>query len=76
MHNASEGTESLGCNMEKRCKPGSRHTRMRLVTPPAEFDALLHDIEMEEIPERLLELAMQLQAALVERRKMEESADS
>jgi hypothetical protein len=62
--------------MEKRCKPGSRHTRVRLVAPPAEFDALLHDIEMEKTPARLLELAIQLQAALAERRKLEDVSES
>lgn len=34
-----------------------------------EFDHLLRQIEKEPVPERLLELALKLQAALVERRE-------
>lgn len=36
---------------------------------PGEYDRLLKEIEKEEMPERLLELALKLQAALVERRR-------
>lgn len=38
-------------------------------TAPGEFDHLLREIEKEPVPERLLELALKLQAALVEQRK-------
>lgn len=34
-----------------------------------EFDHLLRQIEKEPVPERLLELALKLQAALIERRE-------
>lgn len=37
-------------------------------TAPGEFDHLLRQIEKEPVPERLLALALELQAALVERR--------
>ena len=37
---------------------------------PGEYDHLLRQIEKEEIPERLLDLALKLQAALVERRRL------
>ncbi|HRP77857.1 MAG TPA: hypothetical protein PL183_02015 [Aquamicrobium sp.] len=37
-------------------------------TARGEFDQLLREIEKEPVPERLLELALKLQAALVERR--------
>lgn len=37
-------------------------------TAAGEFDELLRRIEAEPLPERLLELALKLQAALVERR--------
>ena len=44
---------------------------------PGEFGHLLREIEKEAVPERLLELALKLQAALVEQRKQHESeADS
>ena len=36
-------------------------------TAAAEFDHLLREIEKEAVPERLLELALQLQTALAER---------
>ncbi|MGI6246564.1 MAG: hypothetical protein ACOYJQ_12440 [Pseudochelatococcus sp.] len=36
---------------------------------PGEFDRLLREIENEAAPARLLELALELQAALVELRK-------
>lgn len=38
-------------------------------TVPGEFDRLLWEIETEPVPERLLELALKLQTALVEQRK-------
>lgn len=37
-----------------------------------EFDDLLREIEKEPVPERLLELAQKLRAALLERRKKRE----
>jgi hypothetical protein len=44
---------------------------------PGEFDHLLREIEKEPVPERLLELAQRLQAALAEQRKRREGeADS
>jgi len=36
---------------------------------PGEFDALLRQIEQEPVPERLLDLARQLQAVLARRRR-------
>lgn len=36
---------------------------------PGEFERLLLEIEKEPVPERLLELALKLQAALMERRE-------
>lgn len=45
--------------------------KLRPVRPdpaPGEFDDLLRAIEKEAVPERLLDLALRLQAALVERR--------
>lgn len=54
--------------MQKRKRPA--------VAPPPkadldtlELDLLLHEIEKEAVPERLLDLARQLQAALVEKRR-------
>lgn len=41
-------------------------------TTRGEFDSLLREIEKEAVPERLLDLARQLQAALVESRKCRE----
>lgn len=42
----------------------------------AEFAELLGEIEKEPVPERLLELALKLQVALVEnRRRREDEAD-
>ena len=46
--------------------------KLRRVDPdsaPAEFEELLREIENEPVPDRLLELALQLQAALAERRR-------
>lgn len=42
-------------------------------TPRGEFDDLLREIADEAVPERLLDLARQLQAALAERRMREDS---
>lgn len=36
---------------------------------PGEFGLILREIEKEVVPERLLELALKLQAALVDQRK-------
>ena len=56
---------------EQDC-PGEREasaTETVTETMPGEFDHLLRQIEKEPVPERLLELALKLQAALVERRE-------
>lgn len=53
--------------MHKYGSPGKLR-RVRPDPAPGEFDDLLRAIEKEAIPERLLDLARQLQAALVERR--------
>lgn len=42
---------------------------------PPEIGMLLQEIEREPIPERLLQLARQLQAALSERRRKEEEEE-
>lgn len=39
---------------------------------PGEYGHLLREIEKEPVPERLLELALKLQAALVEERRRQE----
>lgn len=41
-----------------------------------EFDDLLREIEKEPVPERLLDLALKLQAALVEQRRRREDEGS
>lgn len=43
---------------------------------PGEFDRLLREIENEPVPARLLELALELQAALVERRRQRAEDES
>lgn len=53
--------------MQKQDSLGKRH-RVSPDPVPGEFDDLLREIEKEAVPERLLELARQLQAALVESR--------
>lgn len=63
--------ESLGCDMRKPDSRGKRH-RDGLDAARGELDSLLREIEKEEVPERLLDLARQLQAALVENRKRQE----
>ena len=55
--------------------PDDRHAR----APEAmreELDLLLKEIENEPMPERLLELALKLQAALVERRGRREEEEN
>lgn len=66
------GPESLGRDMQKQDSPGKLH-RISLDTAPGEFDELLREIEKEAVPERLLDLARQLQAALVESRRRQEN---
>lgn len=53
------------------------HDRLaRLPAPaPGEFDCLLQEIEKEPVPERLLELALKLQAALVAHRRRREDEE-
>lgn len=53
--------------MQKQDSLGTLH-RVSPDPTPGEFDDLLKQIEKEAVPERLLDLARQLQAALVERR--------
>lgn len=69
------GPESLGRDMQKHGSLGKVH-RVKLDPAPGEFDDLLREIEKEAVPERLLELARQLQAALVESRKRQEQESS
>lgn len=45
-------------------------------TVPGEFGRLLREIENEAVPARLLELALELQAALVERRRRQRDEES
>ena len=54
--------------MQKQCSQGNL-PRVEADHVPGEFDDLLRQIEKEPVPERLLELALKLQAALVEQRK-------
>ena len=54
--------------MQKQCSQGNL-PRVEADPVPGEFDDLLRQIEKEPVPERLLELALKLQAALVEQRK-------
>lgn len=42
---------------------------------PGEFDEILRQIEKEPIPERLLELALKLQSALMERRRQDSQCE-
>lgn len=44
--------------------------------PRGEFDTLLREIEKETVPERLLELALKLQEALGERRRLHRQEES
>ncbi|MGV6874174.1 hypothetical protein ACUSIJ_15990 [Pseudochelatococcus sp. B33] len=44
-------------------------------TAPGEFDRLLREIEKEAVPARLLELALELQAALAARRRRREGEE-
>lgn len=67
--------ESLGHSMHKQSSLG----KIQLGNPdsaPGEFDELLREIENEPMPERLLELALKLQARLVEQRKRDGEKDS
>ena len=57
--------------MQKQDSPGKLH-RVSLNTARGEFDDLLREIEKEAVPERLLDLARRLQAALVESRRRQE----
>lgn len=61
--------------MQKHGSPGRNH-RVKLDPAPGEFADLLHEIEKEAVPERLLELAQKLQAALVESRKRQQREKS
>jgi len=54
--------------MQKQDGPDKLH-RISRDLAPGEFGDLLREIEREAVPERLLELARQLQAALVESRR-------
>lgn len=61
--------------MRKQAKLDKLHP----VTPdavPGEFGDLLREIETEAVPERLLALAQQLQAALVAQRSRQESEEN
>lgn len=58
--------------MQKETNPGKLRRDGR-DHAPGEFDDLLREIEQEAVPERLLELALQLQAALLEQRKRQGS---
>lgn len=57
--------------MQEQCSKGDR-PRVDAEPAPGEFSDLLRAIEKEPVPERLLELARQLQTALVARRKLHE----
>lgn len=61
--------------MQKHGSLGKIH-RVRMDPVPGEFDDLLREIEKEAVPERLLELARKLQAALTESRKRQEREKS
>ena len=54
--------------MAHQASTGRRARRQAGVTP-GELGHLLAEIEKEAVPERLLELALQRQAALVQRRR-------
>lgn len=58
--------------MQKQCSQGDI-SRVDVDPAPGEFKDLLREIEKEPVPERLLELARQLQAVLVSQRKLRES---
>lgn len=53
----------------------NRRSKPRTDALPPEIGTLLEEIEKEPVPERLLELARQLQEALSERRRREEELD-
>jgi len=53
--------------MRKKKEPGG--------ASPGEFDDLLREIEKEPVPDRLLELALKLQSALVSQREAQEAAE-
>ncbi len=53
--------------MRKKKEPGG--------ALPGEFDDLLREIEKEPVPDRLLELALKLQSALVAQREAQEAAE-
>lgn len=67
--------ESLGHDMQKQAGLSKLH-RVDPDPVPGEFDALLREIEQEAVPERLLELAQKLQAALTESRRRQECEES
>ena len=56
-------------------KQSNSHRQQLVITDPTpgEFDDLLREIEKEAVPERLLALALKLQAALAERRAAHET---
>lgn len=64
-----------GFEMAQQASKGRRARRPAGVAP-GEFGHLLAEIEKEAVPERLLDLALQLQAALVRRRSVEEDEPS
>lgn len=67
--------ESLGRYMRKQGNRGELHCSDPDPSP-GEFDELLREIEKEATPERLLELARQLQAALLAQRERKETEPS
>lgn len=60
----------VGTHMQKPGSPGTGDDD-HLEAARGEFEYLLHEIEKETAPERLLDLARKLQEALAERRREE-----